>query len=135
MLAYPLPSFPPPLPPPPPLAILKVLTINSNRLFFEYLTSRMKFDQAAFPLLTCLLCISQSKFFLSNWTQFLTSTLASLKSKDSKVSRVALESLYRLLWYGSFVFRFFELFDAYLPISENILWEFILANKTKFPPQ
>ncbi|MCP9258877.1 Protein furry, partial [Dirofilaria immitis] len=33
-----------------------------------------------------------------NWTQFLNSTLASLKNKDPKVSRIALESLYRLLW-------------------------------------
>uniref|UniRef100_A0A915AQL7 Cell morphogenesis protein N-terminal domain-containing protein n=1 Tax=Parascaris univalens TaxID=6257 RepID=A0A915AQL7_PARUN len=62
------------------------------------LVNKKRDKMAAFPLLTCLLCISQSKFFLSNWTQFLTSTLASLKSKDSKVSRVALESLYRLLW-------------------------------------
>ncbi|VDN22707.1 unnamed protein product [Gongylonema pulchrum] len=60
---------------------------------------------AAYPLLTCLLCISQSKFFLTNWPQFLNSTLASLKNKDSKVSRVALESLYRLLWYVHFLFR------------------------------
>ncbi|VDM37733.1 unnamed protein product [Toxocara canis] len=62
------------------------------------LVNKKRDKMAAYPLLTCLLCISQSKFFLSNWTQFLTSTLASLKSKDSKVSRVALESLYRLLW-------------------------------------
>lgn len=54
---------------------------------------------AAYPLLTCLLCISQSKFFLSNWVQFLNTTLANLKNRDPKVSRVALESLYRLIWW------------------------------------
>ncbi|VDK52854.1 unnamed protein product [Anisakis simplex] len=62
------------------------------------LVNKKRDKMAAYPLLTCLLCISQSKFFLANWTQFLSSTLASLKSKDTKVSRVALESLYRLLW-------------------------------------
>ncbi|VDK63731.1 unnamed protein product [Onchocerca ochengi] len=62
------------------------------------LVNKKRDKMAAFPLLTCLLCISQSKFFLMNWTPFLNSTLASLKNKDPKVSRVALESLYRLLW-------------------------------------
>uniref|UniRef100_A0A915PVF0 Uncharacterized protein n=1 Tax=Setaria digitata TaxID=48799 RepID=A0A915PVF0_9BILA len=62
------------------------------------LVNKKRDKMAAYPLLTCLLCISQSKFFLMNWAQFLSSTLASLKNKDPKVSRVALESLYRLLW-------------------------------------
>ncbi|EJD74055.1 SAX-2 protein [Loa loa] len=62
------------------------------------LVNKKRDKMAAYPLLTCLLCISQSKFFLMNWPQFLNSTLASLKIKDAKVSRVALESLYRLLW-------------------------------------
>ncbi|KAK6100762.1 Cell morphogenesis N-terminal family protein [Brugia pahangi] len=62
------------------------------------LVNKKRDKMAAYPLLTCLLCISQSKFFLMNWAQFLNSTLASLKNKDPKVSRVALESLYRLLW-------------------------------------
>lgn len=54
--------------------------------------------QAFFPLLTCLLCISQRQFFLSNWNCFLNMCLANLKHKDPKMSRVALESLYRLVW-------------------------------------
>ncbi|VDN03343.1 unnamed protein product [Thelazia callipaeda] len=62
------------------------------------LVNKKRDKMAAYPLLTCLLCISQSKFFLMNWAQFLNSTLASLKNKDPKVSRIALESLYRLLW-------------------------------------
>uniref|UniRef100_A0A0N5A9H4 Protein furry n=1 Tax=Syphacia muris TaxID=451379 RepID=A0A0N5A9H4_9BILA len=62
------------------------------------LVSKKRDKMAAYPLLTCLLCISQSRFFLANWTQFLNFTLASLKSKDPKVSRVALESLYRLVY-------------------------------------
>ncbi|KAF0292915.1 Protein furry [Amphibalanus amphitrite] len=53
---------------------------------------------AIFPLVTCLLCVSQKQFFLSNWHYFLAMCLSNLKNKDPKMSRVALESLYRLLW-------------------------------------
>ncbi|KAI6200883.1 Protein furry-like protein-like [Aphelenchoides besseyi] len=62
------------------------------------LVNKKAHRMAAYPLLTCLLCISQTKFFLNNWVQFLNLTLANLKNKDMKMSRVALESLYRLLW-------------------------------------
>uniref|UniRef100_A0A914W2H8 Protein furry n=1 Tax=Plectus sambesii TaxID=2011161 RepID=A0A914W2H8_9BILA len=62
------------------------------------LANKKHHKMAAYPLQTCLLCISQTKFFLNNWHQFLTQTLASLKNRDPKMSRVALESLYRLLW-------------------------------------
>lgn len=62
------------------------------------LVNKKQHKMAIYPLLTCLLCISQSKFFLSNWVQFLNLILANLKNKDSKISRVALESLYRLVW-------------------------------------
>uniref|UniRef100_A0A665T7R4 Furry homolog, like n=1 Tax=Echeneis naucrates TaxID=173247 RepID=A0A665T7R4_ECHNA len=53
---------------------------------------------ALYPLVTCLLCVSQKQFFLSNWHIFLQNCLSHLKNKDPKMSRVALESLYRLLW-------------------------------------
>uniref|UniRef100_A0AC35TGS2 MOR2-PAG1_N domain-containing protein n=1 Tax=Rhabditophanes sp. KR3021 TaxID=114890 RepID=A0AC35TGS2_9BILA len=62
------------------------------------LVNKKQHKYAAFPLLTCLLCISQPKFFLSNWTQFLSITLANLKNKEARASRIALESLYRLLY-------------------------------------
>ncbi|XP_075923623.1 protein furry homolog-like isoform X1 [Petromyzon marinus] len=77
------------------------------------LSSRRKHSLALFPLTTCLLCVSQKQFFLNNWHIFLnnclshlkmpsTSTLRkpidSLQNRDPKMSRVALESLYRLLW-------------------------------------
>ncbi|KAL3116111.1 hypothetical protein niasHT_007411 [Heterodera trifolii] len=62
------------------------------------LVNKKQHKMASYPLLTCLLCISQSKFFLSTWVQFLNLTLANLKNKDSMVSRMALESLYRLIW-------------------------------------
>ncbi|CAD5220403.1 unnamed protein product [Bursaphelenchus xylophilus] len=62
------------------------------------LVNKKQHRMTAYPLLTCLLCISQNKFFLSNWVQFLSLTLANLKNKDPKTARVALESLYRLLW-------------------------------------
>ena len=81
--------------------------------------TRGKHRLAIFPLVTCLLCVSQKAFFLHNWHYFLTMCLQQLKNKDSKMSRVALgefalqpsfsrdnfvhirafpESLYRLLW-------------------------------------
>uniref|UniRef100_A0A8D1K0L7 FRY like transcription coactivator n=1 Tax=Sus scrofa TaxID=9823 RepID=A0A8D1K0L7_PIG len=53
---------------------------------------------ALYPLITCLLCVSQKQFFLNNWHIFLQNCLSHLKNKDPKMSRVALESLYRLLW-------------------------------------
>ena len=60
--------------------------------------TRNKHRLALFPLVTCLLCVSQKPFFLHNWHYFLTMCLQHLKNKDPKLSRVALESLYRLLW-------------------------------------
>lgn len=54
--------------------------------------------QALFPMATCLLCVSQKQVFLQNWPSFLTSCLSKLKEKDAKMARVALESLYRILW-------------------------------------
>ncbi|KAE8748600.1 furry [Frankliniella occidentalis] len=51
-----------------------------------------------FPMVTCLLCVSQKQFFLQNWHYFLAMCLSHLKNKDPKMCRVALEALYRLLW-------------------------------------
>ncbi|XP_034024286.1 protein furry homolog [Thalassophryne amazonica] len=62
------------------------------------LSSRKKHSLAFYPLVTCLLCVSQKQFFLSKWHIFLHSCLSNLKSRDPKMARVALESLYRLLW-------------------------------------
>uniref|UniRef100_UPI00358FEF42 LOW QUALITY PROTEIN: protein furry homolog-like n=1 Tax=Myxine glutinosa TaxID=7769 RepID=UPI00358FEF42 len=77
------------------------------------LSSRRKHSLALFPLVTCLLCVSQKQFFLTNWHVFMNNCLSQLKipasstirkqidslqNKDAKMSRVALESLYRLLW-------------------------------------
>ncbi|XP_018100157.1 FRY microtubule binding protein L homeolog isoform X3 [Xenopus laevis] len=62
------------------------------------LTSRKKHSLALYPLVTCLLCVSQKQFFLNRWHIFLNNCLSNLKNKDPKMARVALESLYRLLW-------------------------------------
>ncbi|XP_030634018.1 protein furry homolog [Chanos chanos] len=62
------------------------------------LSSRKKHSLALYPLVTCLLCVSQKQFFLNKWHMFLNNCLSNLKSKDPKMARVALESLYRLLW-------------------------------------
>ncbi|RXN34748.1 furry -like protein [Labeo rohita] len=53
---------------------------------------------ALYPLVTCLLCVSQKQIFLNRWHVFLNNCLSNLKNKDHKMARVALESLYRLLW-------------------------------------
>lgn len=60
--------------------------------------TKSKHKLAIFPLVTCLLCVSQKIFFLSNWHYFLAMCLSHLKTRDQKMSRVALEALYRLLW-------------------------------------
>uniref|UniRef100_A0A8C1ZF27 Furry homolog a (Drosophila) n=1 Tax=Cyprinus carpio TaxID=7962 RepID=A0A8C1ZF27_CYPCA len=62
------------------------------------LSTRKKHSLALYPLVTCLLCVSQKQFFLNRWHVFLNNCLSNLKSKDPKMARVALESLYRLLW-------------------------------------
>ncbi|KAF4524722.1 hypothetical protein B566_EDAN013957, partial [Ephemera danica] len=60
--------------------------------------AKSKHRLAIFPLVTCLLCVSQKIFFLQSWHTFLAMCLSNLKNRDPKMSRVALESLYRLLW-------------------------------------
>ncbi|XP_043493885.1 protein furry isoform X2 [Polistes fuscatus] len=60
--------------------------------------TKSKHRLALFPLVTCLLCVSQKTFFLQNWHYFLAMCLSQLKNRDPKMCRVALEALYRLLW-------------------------------------
>ncbi|XP_061557909.1 protein furry homolog isoform X2 [Phycodurus eques] len=90
------------------------------------LSSRKKHSLALYPLVTCLLCVTQKQLFLTRWHVFLNNCLSNLKvrkkknndnnvdlcyriielffncfwmqNKDPKMARVALESLYRLLW-------------------------------------
>lgn len=52
--------------------------------------TKSKHKLALFPLVTCLLCVSQKAFFLSNWHYFLAMCLSNLKNRDPKMSRVAL---------------------------------------------
>lgn len=60
--------------------------------------SRKKHSVTLFPLVTCLLCVSQRSIFLSSWGTFLNLCLSNLKNRDHRMCRVALESLYRLIW-------------------------------------
>ena len=60
--------------------------------------TRQKHRLPIFPLVTCLLCVSQKPTFLHNWHYFLTMCLQQIRSRDTKMARVALEALYRLLW-------------------------------------
>ncbi len=50
-----------------------------------------------FPLMTCLLCISQRQVFLTHWNKFMLLCLGNLRG-EAKLARVSLESLYRLIW-------------------------------------
>ncbi|XP_025416970.1 protein furry isoform X3 [Sipha flava] len=60
--------------------------------------TKSKHRLSLFPLVTCLLCVSQKIFFLQNWHYFLAMCLSNLKNRDPNMARVALEALYRLLW-------------------------------------
>ncbi|PIC39378.1 hypothetical protein B9Z55_011085 [Caenorhabditis nigoni] len=81
------------------LHFLKVLFFSANKARNQHSCTHLAGPKAAaFPLITCLLCVSQKHFFLANWVQFLNACLSHLKNKDTQVARVALESLYRLLW-------------------------------------
>jgi hypothetical protein len=62
------------------------------------LSAKTKHRFATFPLLTCLLCVSQRQFFLNNWFQFVQLCLQQLKTKESHLARLSLESIVRLVW-------------------------------------
>ena len=59
--------------------------------------TKTKHRLAIFPLVTCLLCVSQKAFFLHNWHYFLTMCLQQLKNKDVKMARVALGNIVQRL--------------------------------------
>lgn len=52
--------------------------------------TKSKHKLSLFPLVTCLLCVSQKIFFLQNWHYFLAMCLSNLKNRDTNMSRVAL---------------------------------------------
>ncbi|XP_059157209.1 protein furry homolog isoform X2 [Physella acuta] len=79
------------------IPVLKKLAEDLYSFTVDMATKR-KHTLHLFPLITCLLCVSQKQFFLNNWHYFLSMCLSQLKNRDVKMSRVALESLYRLLW-------------------------------------
>lgn len=57
------------------------------------LCAKTKHKLALFPLVTCLLCVSQKTVFINGWHYFLAMCLSNLKNRDSKLSRVALGKL------------------------------------------
>ena len=74
---------------------------NLVKTYFEstrQAAEKKKHAVAMFPLVTCLLAISHTKFFTQQWTSFTNVCLSNLRNRDPKISRAALESLYRLLW-------------------------------------
>lgn len=80
--------------------------------------TKSKHRLALFPLVTCLLCVSQKTFFLQNWHYFLAMCLSHLKNRDPKMCRVALGTIFILtsllyditintkIFYTPFVFIF-----------------------------
>ncbi|OAF68302.1 hypothetical protein A3Q56_03746 [Intoshia linei] len=79
------------------VASLKSLVKYLYNPTFE-LTSKRKHFLAVFPMITCLLCLSDVAFFMENWFVFTNICLAQIKNRDPKVTKVSIESLYRLLW-------------------------------------
>ncbi|CAF4519240.1 unnamed protein product [Rotaria socialis] len=61
------------------------------------LCSKNKHRLVMFPLMTCLLCISQRQVFFTNWNKFMLLCLGNLRG-EAKLARISLESLYRLVW-------------------------------------
>lgn len=66
--------------------------------FYLFIYVSLYVVQALFPMVTCLLCVSQKGFFIEQWPTFLAQSLSRLRN-EPKMARVALESLYRLVWY------------------------------------
>ena len=62
------------------------------------LSSKSKHRLATFPLLTCLLCVSQKHFFLNFWFPFAQLCLQQFKAKEQTLTRISLESILRLVW-------------------------------------
>ena len=62
------------------------------------LCAKSKHRLAMFPLLTCLLCVSQKQFFLTNWFTFTQLCLQQFKSREQTLARISLESVLRLVW-------------------------------------
>ncbi|CAF0877343.1 unnamed protein product [Brachionus calyciflorus] len=62
------------------------------------LSAKTKHRLATLPLLTCLLCVSQKQFFLNYWFPLAQLCFQQFKSKETTLSRIALESILRLVW-------------------------------------
>lgn len=80
--------------------------------------TKNKHRLALFPLLTCLLCVSQKTFFLNNWHYFLAMCLSNLKNRDQKMSRVG-ELDFN--FYAKYVFLFsFKMIKMFLFYSKQL---------------
>lgn len=62
------------------------------------LAAKTKHRFSSFPLITCLLCVSQRQFFLNNWFQFAQICMQQFKSREASLNRLALEAIVRLIW-------------------------------------
>ncbi|XP_065575370.1 protein furry homolog-like [Artemia franciscana] len=74
------------------------------------LCTKNKHKMALFPLVTCLLCVSQKHFFIQNFHYFLAMVLSNLKNKDPQMARIGLGKRYNSL----ICFDFFIFFKRYI---------------------
>lgn len=82
--------------------------------------TKSKHRLALFPLVTCLLCVSQKTFFLQNWHYFLAMCLSHLKNRDPKMCRVALGTTKVQILYTWYFFKR-ELKTNYVPFTSIVL--------------
>lgn len=75
-------------------------------------STKSKHRLALFPLVTCLLCVSQKTFFLANWHYFLAMCLSNLKNRDQKMCRVAL---------GIYINSFDTIYSNFVLMISNLL--------------
>lgn len=83
------------------------------------MATKNKHRLAIFPLVTCLLCVSQKTFFLTNWHYFLAMCLQHLKNRDPKMSRVALGRCFVDLFY----------WERVLSVLTEYQWTVMLCQK------
>ncbi|KAG8003464.1 Protein furry-like protein-like [Nibea albiflora] len=83
-----------------PYVVQSIISLIMGMKFFrvkmypvEDFEASFQFMQALYPLVTCLLCVSQKQFFLNNWHIFLQNCLSHLKMPSNNSIRKQIETL------------------------------------------
>lgn len=90
---------------------------------------KSKHRLALFPLVTCLLCVSQKNFFLQSWHSFLAMCLQHLKNRDPKMCRVALGKFFRISPYLFFILIILKPLFFSLESLFRLLWVYMIRIK------